>query len=135
MFISIKLCWAIEILINNLHSRNTKMNFRLKCTGKVNRDQEPVNFFKEKVSLQICKCKYSQNNLMPSMAKNVLLKVLNKGKMRILNLFSISRSSKRKMSKLNLRNNRGIKVLNKLKWIFRWKSTLLKNRKIIAFSR
>ena len=95
------------------------MNFRLKCTGKVNRDQEPVNFFKEKVSLQICKCKYSQNNLMPSMAKNVLLKVLNKGKMRILNLFSISRSSKRKKSKLNLRNNLGIKVLNKLKWIFR----------------
>jgi hypothetical protein len=56
---------------------------------------------------------------MPSMAKNVLLKVLNKGKMRILNLFSISRSSKRKMRKLNHRNNRGIKVLNKLKWIFR----------------
>jgi hypothetical protein len=39
------------------------------------------------------------------------------------------------MRKLNHRNNRGIKVLNKLKWIFRWKSTLLRNRKMIAFFR
>jgi hypothetical protein len=49
---------------------------------RVNRDQEPVNFTKEKVSLQTCRWISSPNSLTLFRDRNVLLMDLKKRKMK-----------------------------------------------------